>query len=71
MTVLILLFTNIIPQIIREIGQFITGAPRIAAQIQEFTDEIQRILNVDLGLNQIVGEIINTQNLETIGQTTL
>lgn len=70
-TILILLFTNIIPQIIREIGQFITGAPRIASQIQGFTDEIQKILNVDLGLNQIVGDIVNTQNLETIWQTTL
>lgn len=70
-SVLILLFTNIIPQIIREIGQFIAGAPKIASQIQDFTDKIQQVLNVDLGLNQIVGEIVNTQNLETIGQTTL
>lgn len=52
-------------------GQFINGAPRIASQLQNFADGIQKSLQIDLGLNQIVGEIINTKNLEIIGQTTL
>jgi hypothetical protein len=47
-------------------GQFINGAPRIANQIQNFADGIEKSLQIDLGLNQIVGEIINTKNLEII-----
>lgn len=69
--IIIFLFITIIPQIIREMGQFINGAPRIASQIQNFADGIQRSLQIDLWLNQIVGDIINTKNLEIIGQTTL
>lgn len=70
-TIIILVFVNIIPQIIQEIGQFIAWAPRIAYKIQEFTLKIQQLLNIDLGLNEIVGDIVNTKNLEAIGQTTL
>lgn len=70
-TVIILLFVNIIPQIIQEIGQFIKGAPQIASQIQKFTDGIQLWLNVDLGLNRVVEDSINARNLESIGQSTL
>ena len=69
--VLIFLFVNIIPQIIREIGQFINGAPRIASQIQNFANGIEKTLQIDIGLNQVVADIINTKNLEIIGQTTL
>jgi predicted PurR-regulated permease PerM len=69
--VLIFLFVNIIPQIIREIGQFINGAPRIASQIQNFANGIENTLQIDIGLNQVVADIINTKNLEIIGQTTL
>jgi predicted PurR-regulated permease PerM len=66
-----LLFVTIIPQIIGEIGQFINRAPQIAGQLQNFATEVQQTLQIDLGLREMVSDIINTQNLETIGQTTL
>lgn len=66
-----LLFVTIIPQIISEIGQFINRAPQIAGQLQNFATEVQRTLQIDLGLREMVSDIINAQNLETIGQTTL
>ncbi len=69
--IIIILFVNITPQIIREMWQFIANAPRIAGQVQTFVNEIQWILQIDIGLDRIVTEIINTQNLEIIGQTTL
>lgn len=69
--IIIFLFVTIIPQIIQEMGQFINGAPRIASQIQSFATSIEKSLQIDLGLNQIIGEIVNTKNLEIIGQTTL
>ncbi|MBX9808968.1 AI-2E family transporter [Candidatus Gracilibacteria bacterium] len=69
--ILIFLFTNIVPQIIKEMGEFISGAPKIASQIQNFVDNLQKSLQIDIGLNSIVGEIVNTKNLEIIGQTSL
>ncbi len=69
--VIILLFVNIIPQIIQEIGQFIKGAPQIAYEIQRFTDTIQQWLKVEIWLNGMVEDIINANNLETLWQTTL
>jgi predicted PurR-regulated permease PerM len=66
-----LLFVTIIPQIIGEIGQFINRAPQIAGQLQNFATEVQQTLQIDLGLREMVSDIVNAQNLETIGQTTL
>jgi len=68
---LIFLFLNIIPQIIREIAQFKDGAAGISNQIQNFINGIQQSLQIDLGLDRVVGEMISTKNLEIIGQTTL
>lgn len=65
------LFVTIIPQIIGEMGQFINRAPQIAGQLQSFVNGIQESLQIDLGLGEMVSDIINTQNLESIGQTTL
>lgn len=70
-TVIVFLFINIIPQIILEVWQFIAGAPRIAGQLQNFVDWLQQRLSIDLGLDKIVGDIVNADNLELIGQTTL
>jgi predicted PurR-regulated permease PerM len=69
--VLIFLFVTIIPQIIREMWQFVNGAPRIASQIQNFANDLENTLQMNLWLNEIVGDIINSQNLEIIGQTML
>jgi predicted PurR-regulated permease PerM len=65
------LFANIIPQMITEIGQFIKWAPQIASQIQGFTDRAQESLSIDLGVDQIVGDIMNASNLESVWQTML
>ena len=70
-TIIILIFVNIIPQIIREIWQFIKWAPQIAWEIQKFTDNIQEGLNVEIGLNRMVEDIINANNLEALGQSML
>ncbi len=69
--IIVFLFVNIIPQIIIEIGQFIGRAPQIATQLQGFVSGLEAQLSISLGLNQIVGDIINKDNLETIGQSTL
>ncbi|MBC7503802.1 AI-2E family transporter [Candidatus Gracilibacteria bacterium] len=69
--IVVFLFVNIIPQIVREIIQFINRAPHIASQLQNFATEIEQALSVNLGLNQIVGDFVNTRTLESIGQTTL
>ncbi len=69
--IVVFLFANIIPQIIREMGQFIRGAPQIAAQLQGIADNIEQSLSINLGLKQIVADIVNTRTLESIGQTTL
>ena len=69
--IIIFLFVNIIPQIIREMWQFIANAPRIAGQVQDFVNKLQWSLQIDIGLDRIVSGIINAQNLEVIGQTTL
>lgn len=69
--ILIFLFVTIIPQIIREMWQFVNGAPRIASQIQNFANDLENTLQMNLWLNEIVSDIINSQNLEIIGQTML
>jgi predicted PurR-regulated permease PerM len=69
--IIVFLFVSIIPQIIVEIGQFIKWAPDIAWRIQIFIDGVEDRLSISLGLDQIVGDIINTRNLELIGQNIL
>jgi predicted PurR-regulated permease PerM len=69
--IIVFLFVSIIPQIIVEIGQFIKWAPDIAWRIQIFINGIEDRLSISLGLDQIVGDIINTHNLELIGQNIL
>lgn len=43
----------------------------MANKIQIFVSGIEKQLSISLGLNQIVGDIINSGNLETIGQSML
>lgn len=69
--IIVFLFVNIVPQIIIEIGQFIGRAPQIATQLQGFIAGLEAQLSIPLGLDQIVGDIINKDNLETIGQSIL
>ena len=69
--IIIFLVVGIVPQIIIEIGQFIGRAPQIAMQLQTFAAGIESSLQMDLGLDQIVGDIISTDNLELVGQNIL
>ena len=69
--IIVFLFVNIIPQIIIEIWQFIGRAPQIATQLQGFVSGFEEQLSISLGLDRLVGDIINTDNLETIGQSML
>jgi predicted PurR-regulated permease PerM len=43
----------------------------MAGKIQVFVSGIEDQLSISLGLDQIVGNIVNADNLETIGQSML
>ncbi len=69
--IIVFLMMRIVPQIVVEIGQFISRAPQIATQLQAFSAGIESSLQIELWLDQIVGDIVSTDNLELIGQNIL
>lgn len=60
-----------IPQIVREVGQFVNSAPRIAATIQNFMLELQTKVGIDLGIQDMLSKIVSADNFEKLGQTLL
>lgn len=59
---------NIIPQVGGEINRFLRDAPRIASQGQDFLLTIEKTSNLDLGLSSFIGDMVSSDNLESIGQ---
>lgn len=66
--ILIFIFVNIIPQIGWEIRNFLNNSGNIARQWQDFVDKIESSMGVNLGLKEMIGDIVNPTNLESIGQ---
>jgi predicted PurR-regulated permease PerM len=69
--IVIFIFSSILPQILTEIKSFLNKAPEIASQGQEFIQKIESSTSLDLGLNNVVGELLSRENLETFGQKTI
>ena len=66
--IVIFIFVNILPQIGNELKWFLKDAPRIAAQGQDFIKKIEESTSIDLGINEMIGQIMSSQNLESIWQ---
>lgn len=57
---------NILPQIGNELKWFLKDAPRIATQGQDFIKQIEESTSIDLGINEMIGQIMSSENLENI-----
>lgn len=66
--IVIFIFVNILPQIGNEIKWFLKDAPRIANQGQDFIQKLEASTSIDLGINNMIGQILSSKNLESIGQ---
>ncbi|MBP6981579.1 AI-2E family transporter [Candidatus Gracilibacteria bacterium] len=66
--IVIFIFVNILPQIGNELKWFLKDAPRIATQGQDFIKQIEESTSIDLGINEMIGQIMSSENLENIGQ---
>lgn len=66
--ILIFIFVSIIPQIGGEIRSFLNNSGNIAHQWQDFVEKIETSMSLNLGLKDMIGDIVNSNNLESIGQ---
>jgi predicted PurR-regulated permease PerM len=66
--IVIFIFVNILPQIGGEINRFLRDAPKIALGWQDFLKRIEEWANMELGLNALIGDLVSSDNLESIGQ---
>lgn len=67
-SIVVFIFVNILPQIGGEINRFLREAPKIASQGQDFLLTIEKSTNLDLGLSSFIGDMVSSDNLESIGQ---
>jgi predicted PurR-regulated permease PerM len=67
--ILIFIFVNIIPQIGRELDNFLKSSGDIARQGQDFIQRIESSAGLNLGLNNIIGENFNADTLESLGKS--
>ncbi|GAB0174265.1 MAG: AI-2E family transporter [Candidatus Altimarinota bacterium] len=66
--ILVFIFVNIIPQIGGEIDRFIDDAGNIARQGEDFIAKVETATNLNLGLKEMVGEFVSSENLKSLGQ---
>ncbi len=66
--ILVFIFINIIPQIGSEIRNFLNNSGNIAHQGQDFIAKIESSLNLNLWLNEMIGDVVSPDNLESVGQ---
>ncbi len=59
---------NILPQIGSEIQRFLKEAPNIALQGKDFITKIEESTSLELGLSSFIGDMVSSDNLESIGQ---
>lgn len=66
--IVVFIFVNILPQIGGEIQRFLKEAPKIAVQWQDFIKKIEESTSLELGLSTLIGDMVSSDNLESIGQ---
>ena len=67
-SILVFIFVNILPQIGGEINKFLNNSGNIARQGQDFITRVETATNLNLGLNEMLGEFVSSDNLESLGQ---
>ena len=67
-SIVIFIFVNILPQIGSEIQRFLKEAPNIAMQWKDFITRIEESTSLELGLSSFIGEMVSSDNLESIWQ---
>lgn len=70
-SMVIFIFSNILPQILTEIREFLKSSPMIAAQGQDFIRKIELWTNLNLWLDSLVSDILSKENLESVWQKTI
>lgn len=66
---MIFVFANIIPKVSTEIWEFIKRAGDITKNTQSIVARLENTMNLNLGLDKIVADILNTENIEKFWQT--
>ena len=64
--VLIFIFVNLLPKISTDIGEFIRRGSDMTRSAQAIVLRLETSMNLNLGLNRIVTDILSTENIETI-----
>jgi predicted PurR-regulated permease PerM len=66
--ILVFIFVSILPKISSEIGEFIRQGSNMTRSAQELVSRFETSLDMKLGLDRIVVDIMNTGNIEAFGQ---
>ncbi len=65
---MVFIFANIIPKVSTEIGEFIKRAWDITKNTQSIVTRLENTMNLNLGLDKFVADILNTENIEKFWQ---
>lgn len=64
----VLIFMNIVPKIKDDITNLVKEAPGIADKAQDFVNNLEDPLGIDLGLNDLAGNLVSTDNIQYVGK---
>ena len=66
--IIVFIFVSILPKISSEIGEFIRQGSNMTRNAQELVSRFETSLDMKLGLDRIVVDIMNAGNIEAFGQ---